>query len=308
MKNIVQILLLCAVLPTFAAPRGEETLEERKKRITRKYVRETGTISQGQEFVPSDLPSEDARVAESEKFSKVDSAFKAEDRMSMGAPSPRPRGIPRATNNNWLLGDAEKEADPSSSPYDDLMNPSAEPEADDRRDYWSSRRGEATRRTRSWFGQGGDGRYSSGGFADPRAPVNSGAPRDSIYGRTGLFGDTRAPYTSPFSGGLGTTDGRGTYGAPIAPTDSSTGGPATERPTYGIGSRRGYQPYKSPYEIQREQRSQQWGETLRRNEQETPYQKPNSYQQWKQRNQGQSWDPTSDDAYLREVMPSGSRR
>jgi hypothetical protein len=101
----------------------------------------------------------------------------------------------------------------------------------------------------------------------------------------------------------------------------------TMDPSFGSGWQPragGYTPYKSPYQTQREQRQEQGGrytpykspyQTQREQQQEQgvgyrepkqEYQREDTFQQWKKRNPSQ-FDPTSDDAFIEEMMPKNRR-
>lgn len=311
MKRLVQILLLCSVLPVLAAPRGDETLEERKKRIMRKYLRETGTITQSDVLVPSDLPEEDERVKASEERGDMTESFEAHEGSPMGAMPPR-RPPPRApmSDNNWLLQDMG-----GDETGDEFSDSSAGAEDD-----WSSWNNNATPRERSAYETDRRSRFDSR-FEDPRATQGTttsrfGAPGNgSIYSGTTTYGDTtgRAPYSSTL--GTGLSGERSVYGARpengllTTPFPAATGTDGSSEAQRGsMGGTPGYQPYKSPYETQREQRAEQWNNSLRSGETEPEFQRSNNFEQWKDRNRSKTWDPTSDDAYMREMMPNSRSR
>lgn len=319
MNKLVQILLLCSIVPVLAAPRGDETLEERKKRIMRKYLRETGTITQSEFLVPSDLPEEDERVLASEERGEVTEQFQAHEGSAMGAlPPRRPPPQARATDSNWLLQDmGEEEVEESTNPYGESASS----------DYWSSWNEEAKPRERSAYETDRrsrfDDRFSSSRFEDQRATDGTttsrfGTPRESsTYSGTTTYGDSNRGGRSPYGTSMGTELGgsRSVYGArpengllntPYPGSSTRDRSTETQRGS-AFGENQGYQPYKSPYETQREQRAQGWNNSLRSGETEAEFERPNNYQQWKDRNRSNTWDPTSDDAYSNELMPKSRR-
>ena len=98
MREAVQILLLCVLIPMAGVAR-EESREERKQRIMRKYMREANVLSQCDWVVP-DL-SENEAVADSEQFKDVELEFERHEAPML--PPPRIRR-PRAQDDdgNWL--------------------------------------------------------------------------------------------------------------------------------------------------------------------------------------------------------------
>lgn len=316
MNKTVQILIFMALLPMLGTAR-EETMEERKKRVTRKYLRERTNIAQSDMVVPEAL-AEDLQVTDSEKFQGVEINLQRQESGTMPMPPPRRRPVPLQENSNWLLTESEFEDDPYADPFD-MQNTESQD------DYWAM-----------WGGKPDDGEYGSSrkestrreavydpyssrenaydsrtqGTVDPRSEqglFKSGAQfgdrsEPSAYtSRTSIFG--RQPEQST-TGGLG-TQGVRTYGS--SPDNGLLASPfsRTSREVDPNRSRgaEGYTPYKSSYETDREKRQQQWGGKVVEPRKE--YQKPSSHQQWKDRNKG--WDPTKDDAYLDELMEKNRR-
>ncbi len=323
MKKAVQILLLCALLPSLAFAR-EETMEERKKRVTRKYLRERSQITLSDLVVPSDLPEEDEDVADSEKFKDIENTLQAEDGVRMPAPPP-PRPMPRPTESNWLLEDSAGAENPYGEPYDPYA--AIDPSVDANADFGAARDGNSWDRRSAPVADGSTRRYEgyqnpSGGYTDPRSRGFGAETRtESRYGSSSSRGETdmfgRQRQSDPVeSGGVGASGQPRAYGATpaeglLVSPFSQRGAAGSDRSTPGFEDSRqqrpqGYQPYESPYDQQREQRQQQWSDAFRNRERDTPYQKPNNYKDWKDRNPG--WDPTKDDAYLDEMMPDGRKR
>ena len=312
MNKPVQILLLIALFPMIGMAR-EETLEERKQRIVRKYLREDLAITQSDMVVPTDLP-EDERIKDSEKFLDAEVDLQKHDASAtpMMPPPQRPRPVPRA-DSNWLL-DTEETAD-ASDPY-------ADPFASSSMDFgseWNTpseqRETGTSRRERSYSPYARSD--SSRGMIDGRSqqdPSASGQQQGSGYGsssiysgRSDLFGQSRQDERSTYESGVNLQNSRArTYGS-----DPSEGLLVSPYPQLDASSSReerkpgaqGYKPYRSPYDQQREQRAQQRGSQVQPQKQE--YKRSDSYQQFKDRNK--TWDPTQDDAYISEMMQQPKR-
>jgi hypothetical protein len=131
MTKAIQILLLAAFLFPMFGSAQEETLEERKKRVTRKYLRERMNVSQSEMVVPEDL-TEDVRVLDSEKFKEATVDLQ---RQAATTPPPPPmprRPMPEQADSNWLLNDIDnKEVDLYADPF------APSKPSDDRPDYRS---------------------------------------------------------------------------------------------------------------------------------------------------------------------------
>ncbi|VGO15963.1 hypothetical protein PDESU_04552 [Pontiella desulfatans] len=313
MQRTVQILLLVALLLPMAGLAREETLEERKTRITRKYLRKRVNISQSDMIVPSDLPQEDERVAASEKYKQADDLLQQQQQPSTLPPPQVRRPMPEEKESNWLLDDAAEElSDPYADPFA-IGKPN-----DSTSDYWalfggrskdssssssSSRRGEDSRydpyasRSLDRYGSGTDGRVNQG-FDSYGRPLQG-----SRYGQStqsGLYGQRQDSSVSD-----GTLGSRRSYGSSpdsgllldSFPRTQSSGSDAYRRYDSGSRETRGYTPtYQSPLQTRREQQRQQGAQDYQKKE----YQQPNTYQQWKDRSK--AWDPTKDDAYVDELM------
>jgi hypothetical protein len=313
MTKTIHILLLCAFLPMIGMAR-EETLEERKARIVRKYLRERMDITQSDMVVPTDLP-EDELVTDSEKFREQDGSILRQEE-GMASPLPprvRPQPVPRV-NSNWLLSDEEENADEfskSSDPYGSSLGnaddanwslwedgSSTRTTADSsRRDsrydpYTSqdSRRGMMDGRTEqsstSIFGRRSDSTYSGSSFSSRTDTFSPSQERSTYYNSSlNLQGNQAKIYGSDPSEGLLTT--------PFGSTPSSSAD--RQSPS-------NYQPYKSPYAQDRERRQQQ-GTVPATSSQD--FSRPGTYEQWKDKNKG--WDPTQDDAFINGMMPNSKR-
>ncbi|MEE9369585.1 MAG: hypothetical protein V3V05_12095 [Pontiella sp.] len=297
MNKTVQLLIIVALLPMLGAAR-EETMEERKQRVTRKYLRERMNIAQSDMYVPSAI-EDDEQVAGSKQYKDVEGAF---ERQEVGTrpplPPAQPRPIPQQDNRNWLLNDASVMEDPFADPF----NPySSREEGAQDSEYWSTWGGRPDDQSESRTSRS-DQRYDP--YANRSSTVDSRTqsvldPRASTMdGRTSIFGRREA---SPTMGGIGNQNTR-TYGS--SPESGMLQQPFVrkEMPESDRSREsRSYTPHKSPYQYDRNQRQQQG----RPREPRVEYTKPNTYQQWKERNK--SWDPTGDDAYLDEMMQKNRR-
>ncbi|MEI6891420.1 MAG: hypothetical protein V5783_04525 [Pontiella sp.] len=293
MNKSVQILLLFALLPSIGMAR-EETLEERKTRIVRKYLREQMTIEQSNIVVPDEI-GEDERIIDSEKFKEVESDLQRQGDITtpmMMPPRRLQRPMPRA-NSNWLLNDDEDLTDDADS-YSGI---------DSADNLWSDW-GEATHENSApSHEQGTQGSY------DPGRNESFRSEDSGIESRTGLFGRTQD--ASSYSSGLNRYGSRiNTYGTRINTygSDSEQEMLASPFSRFNASGRsslsteqereQGYKPYVSPYAQQRADRL--LPESSRASQAQEEFQRPNAYEQWKQRDD--TWDPTSDDAYLNEIM------
>lgn len=316
MNKPVQILLLFAFLPMLGMAR-EETLEERKQRIVRKYLRENATITQSDLVVPSDLPVEDEQVTDSEQFKDAEVDLQRHEGAATPIMPPQQRPVPRA-NSNWLLDDMDEEAD-GSNPYADPYSSGSIDSGDNLWSAWdgtSSRDTQTTRQNRNTDSYRNDPysrQDSNRGIFGGRQQqeYSTGGQQGSGFGassRTGIFGREQQSGQSGYSSGLnlqgsqtrtyGSDPSEGMLSTPLPQIDSSSRKDEQRR------SSQGYQPYKSPYEQQREERRQQQRGTVPKPEQ-PEFKRPDSYQQWKERNK--TWDPTQDDAYISEMMKKNKR-
>ncbi|MDZ8118832.1 hypothetical protein [Pontiella agarivorans] len=303
MNKSVQILLALALFPLVVNAR-KETLEERKQRIVRKYLRENAAITQSDMVVPSEM-EEDERVLDSEKLKEVkDNSLQREDVSGKPfiPPPPQPRPVPRE-NANWLFGDAEEEV----TEFDMYGNPvDSSVDNDDSLWSWDRAEKEKPERRRETYSRS-DGR----GDGSVRDSKSSGAgawgqpDRNSSIFQTdsALFGRSR----NMDRGGSGTDFGlqgksRRTYGSDpeeglLSPFPQYRSSGETKSSGFGTPSQQAHQPYKSTYEQEREQRQKQWnGLNQNLEKQEDQFKRTDSYKQWKDRNK--SYDPLSDDAYL----------
>lgn len=324
MRRIVQIVLVAALLPMAGAAR-EETLEERKKRITRKYLRENMQVTQSEMLVPSDLPPEDEQVADSEQFREPQVELSRQQQPGTPMPPPQQRRpMPQQEESNWLLeGLDDEDRDPYADPF------ALDKPKNSETDYWSSRN-QRNQESRYGSSRGGNpyerrsydpyesrSRYGTSRYGNnlsqqqEQTGVYSSQPQ-TRYNRSGSQGNQTGitRYGSDPSGtpGSSLTTPR-TYGA--SPDSGLLNSPFPQSGSAYDPYRRkdstrekqgGYKPYESPYKSQRQQPGP-YG-TQNRQDQET-YQKPDMYKQWKDKNK--SLDPTRDDAYLDELMRQNRR-
>ncbi|MDF7826301.1 hypothetical protein P4B35_19895 [Pontiellaceae bacterium B12227] len=313
MNKSVQILILLALFPMLGMAR-EETLEERKQRIVRKYLRERMSIDQSDMVVPSALP-EDERITDSEKFkdAEVDLQRQSGTTAPVVPPPVQARPVPRRTEKNWLLDDTEEVTDA----FGNRVDPYTAAPIDSGDDLWSAWDGtdrressiasEFDRNDRKSYDPTQNSPYSRQNAQRNTAEGNAlyGNQQNSGTTRTDLFGRRASEYNSSLS-----TPGERTRTYGSDPEQGMLASPYPqlnplnqERTTTGDDLRRQYKPYQSPYEKQREERRLKQSGTPVQKKQE--FKRPDSYQQWKERNK--TWDPTDDDAYINEMMQQNKR-
>jgi hypothetical protein len=314
MKRSVQILLLALFMFPLSGSAREETMEERKLRITRKYLRERTVLAQSESMVPMDGP-EDEEVLDSEKFMEPQVSFERQEPGSaMPMPPPVRNPVPRPQNPNWLLAEDPELEDPYANPF----APKVEEENSSKRDWttWAQDLERESSRSRaprdSWY---------ESRTMDPSAEQDNGiydqeqrnpfSPRNSQSFPAGSLQpgyqqqDSRSPFPSE---NLDLSKDRvfnPTFEQRRLSNPALRGQEEPEDRTFGSGSafkQGGYIPYKSPYQTRREQQQQGSGSRIPQQE----YQQPNSFEQWKQKNPTR-FDPTRDDAFIDEVMPKSGR-
>lgn len=307
MNKSVQILILLALIPLAVVAR-EETLEERKQRITRKYLRDHAKITQSAMMVPSEV-LEDERIADSEKFKTAEVNLEREEAAASPiVPMPPPTRPVQTAEENWLLQGTE-----DITEFDEYGNPVAAEGADS--DFWSlwgteqetppAKEQRASRGFNSPYGS--DASSASGGRdaqQDSRIRTFGGASPAS--GTTqDIFGRTQS--APAYSSGFGLQRSTRTYGSDpeegllTSPFSRQEYSSRDQSETERSGT---YQPYKSPYQQQREERSNRssWSTPSSESQQ---YQRSDSYQQWK--SQRKEYDPTADDAYINQMLQQNKR-
>jgi len=327
MKRSVQILLLFACLAPLCVDAREETMEERKRRITRKYLRERMDITYSEEVVPG-ASAEDEDIRASEKFKEAQVDLERQEPGAAMPPPVRPPPAPLVGNQHWLLSEESETDDPYANPFapedpyavDDPFAPK-EPKNEPRKTDWTAwgrdrdsspypdtqRESRFNRRDQGSFSEQQPGNYDSTrqgifGPYDPRASSVEGV-------RPGFPQQEARAFGSP----AGQDPSRGKTFNPIFNQERRqslfphAAGSSTDR-SYGSGPQRqprtgGYVPYKSPYQTQREQRQQQWGSY---SEPKQEYRRPDTFQQWKEKNPPR-FNPTRDDAFVEEMMPKTRR-
>lgn len=307
MKSPLYILLIAACLIPLLSPAREETMEERKQRITRKYLRERTAVLQSDVMVPEEA-TEDPQITDSKRFQEptVD-LQRQEPGTTMPTPPPPPRRPPpSAEDRNWLLAEDPALADPNADPF-------AMPESKNTGD-WSS-----------WSTERDAGTYKGTESRFDRRSYDSGSRQPSTYEpqQQGLFTPktprafspegSKQPY-SPFSGNSGfpgQTPGRDSLADPSqsttlfpsqlnSPFPRNTGRSSTDR-SFGSDSQQqgGRSPYTSPFKTQQPQQGTY-------NAPQPEFQKQNPFQKWKEQNPSR-FDPMRDDAFIDEVMPKTGR-
>jgi len=309
MNKSVQILILIALFPMIGSAR-EETLEERKQRIVRKYLQEKATVTQSDIMVPSEL-EEDERITDSEKFSEARVSLERQEAGAkpMVAPPPAPRPAPRA-DANWLLQATDETAELDM--FGNPINSSA--------DSWSSWGSTETERSEAGTSERRTDSYTREDRSSFSARGQQATTRDA-YGRTtsstvrprerDIFGRTATPESeSTPSTGFRLDRTPRTFGSsPDQGLLNNSFGqvrtPGTEDPRRSETQRSGtYTPYMSPYQKQREKQNQPTWSTQRSDTEQ--YERKDSYEKWKGRQN--EFDPTADDAYINDMMKKNRSR
>ncbi|MCF7817497.1 MAG: hypothetical protein K9M54_06425 [Kiritimatiellales bacterium] len=315
MKRNLQILLIATLLLPMLGTAREETKEERKQRITRKYLREHTTIQQSDAMVPEESP-EDLQITDSERFKQPEIDIQRQEPGTMMPPPPQPRRpLPSAEDRNWLLAKDPELTDPYADPFSLQDSTATEPKKSTDWTTWETGR-ETEPQTESRFdrrnynadNQQPSGTYDSRrqGLLNPRAPIpfsSDGTQQDSPFTKSSGM-STRSPYTA---NGLDLSRDKTltpliNQGRLQTPFPRDTGS-SSDR-SFGSDSqqRNGSIPYISPIQTQRNQQQQQG--TYGTPQQE--YQKPDPFKKWKEQNPTK-FDPMRDDAFIDELMPKNRR-
>jgi hypothetical protein len=341
MKRNIQALFIVAFIAAALSVVKAETMEERKQRIMRKYMRERQDIVQSDLGVPENVQDQDdLRVAESERFKEPSLEFKRQESGLTSRPmAPRP-AVPVQAERNWWLETAEMEQDPYADPFSSARDSEEESKErwspwgsrDDESVYaqqqdeqndtysgsregsfisgdaagqqWNRRRYETYPGNRSAFGMQNDPRYGSSlpgtaydGYTTRRsATFGENERMPGYYGRqAGGTRGTDADWTLDSGGRYRPSQSTGLLQPSLSPYSVSPGLTSQDQAT-------GYMPYRSSYQIQnaRQRRS---ADNLQ--PQQTPYMRPNNYQKWKDNNT--TWDPSSGNTYLDELMQNQRR-
>lgn len=308
MNRYVQFLLIVVLLVPLTGMSREETMEERKLRITRKYLRERAKVSENNLLMPVEELPEDEQIADSEKFkeAQVDILRQETDGMPLPVP-PRRRPRPKMEDRNWLLAEdpmaEDSYADPFSTPDSGM-----EDHAGDSRDVWERRTEEdsysssrsAERYDRRSYEPYAERMPSSrqGGISDPWTQRSEGYQRglQNPYPSGSAFGRQREDsstlgWGSPSGSSQATDFMQSPFGSPSLPSSDRTfGSPQSKR------REQGWIPYQSPYQ----KREERYPSPATRQEQPQEFRRVDPYRKWKEKSN--SWDPTGDDAYLDELM------
>lgn len=258
-------------------------MEERKRRIMRKYMRTPAAATESDLLVPTDELPEDEQILDSEKFKEPQVEFQRHEQGT--TPMPRPavprRPLPQTEDRNWLLsGDEEMDAE-------DLY---ADPFGrDDEEEKKTSRDSPAVQRTEPR-------RYDPYGSWRKQQPVET---RGSLYGV-----QPEEEPASPFSLDYRRGTPAGTAASPADPLKSpfSSATRSSDRYRRQEKKQQGLIPYRSPYQTEQRPRTPYSG--FQQQEQEE-FRRVDPYQ--KLRDQRKKWDPTKDDAYLDELMQRDRR-
>lgn len=321
MKRNVQILLLIACMVPLLVQAKEETMEERKRRITRKYLRERTDMTYSDEVVPGDDVAAEEALAD-EKLNQADMEI---ERHEPGSRPPPPvwQPAPRTQNRNWLLSEPEEPADPYADPF-----AQEDPEDEPKNEAWTTWGTERESRYNesgydSYYGEQ-PGSYDStkqGWTSDPRTSfgedMQSGfsQQRGQTFGSSEWLDQSRGnTYNSIFNQNRVQNPVPSGTETPVNPLYDSEWQPRTGTYTpykspYQMQrekqqeQRGGYTPYKSPYQTRRENQQKQWGGY---SAPEQEYQRKDLFQQWKTKNAA-PYDPMSEDAFIQKTMPNPRR-
>ncbi|VGO21385.1 hypothetical protein [Pontiella sulfatireligans] len=304
MNRAFQILLIVALLAPLASVSREETMEDRKRRITRKYMRERGNVVQSDLLVPVEELPEDVQVADSERFKVPEVGFERQEPGARPMPPPQARRpVPASADRNWLLAEDPLATEPYADPYGKAeAEKKSEPAID-----WSTwgrpEEKEPGIGSRPAYSRSVENPYTKreqdqinfqerSSFMDPRDPRASGLQSK------GLLGNTVQP-----GGGHGVFGAQQDKDAASQNTSGLLKVPySTSRDRYDYNAqekqrRAGGAPYKNPYESQRPRHETQSGV---RQKPVQEYKRVDPFQQWKDKNK--TWDPMKDDAYIDEMM------
>ena len=301
-------MLFACSLSLFAGTR-EETMEERKRRITRKYLQERADITYSDTVVP-DAVVEAEEVLASEKYKDVQIDLKRQEpgaRMPPSAPPPRSRL--RAANPNWLLADETEAEDPYANPFA-LKETKEKPREKTGWTAWGTERDSSTytaAERESQFNWRSRDTKRSGLFGSQDASAKDARPQGSTLNGRGLFGRKPATTRSPYStGGLDLSRDK-----TFAPTTSQSAlqssflrTPAQSTGQSGSKKQQGYIPYKGTYPTQRDPWKERQDGYAKPAGQEP--RKKDAFQKWKERDP-QQIDPMRDDAFITEMMPKTRR-
>ncbi len=316
MKQSVQILLLFACSVSLLAEAREETMAERKARITRKYLQKRVEITQSEMVVPDAAVENEEDVLASEKFKDAQVDLQRQEPGTRMPPPSAPRPRPRAAaNRNWLLADApEEEEDADTNPFS-LKSTKAKPAKQTDWSAWGTERDSSSPYTvtenESRFNWRNSGTSRQGGLFGSQETstegLQPGFQSQQYPGLEGssLFGRQQQEARNPYpTGGLDLSRDK-----TVDPTLNQN--PFLRTPARSAGQssnadprkQQGYIPYKSPYQTQRNQQQQQWGGTT---EPRQEYRKQDPFLKWKEQNPHRN-DPMRDDAFITEMMPKTRR-
>lgn len=306
-------------------------MEERKRRIMRKYLRERTDITYSDEVVPlAGSEDDDDALLDSEKFKAPEVNLDREEPSRMPPPVWRP--APRTESRNWLLSEDEEQNNPFADPF--APKESDEPQ-ENNGSFWESEPDSFFYDGTQRGGRYGEGEYDpysgeqsksyylfrQGGMFAPGTSFGSDAQSDFQPQRgrpaspwENMYAPDEKSLNPAFNSGWTENPYQRTIEAPNvrvfrAEDQADFGGYTPYKSPYQLQreqqqeQRGGYTPYKSPYQLQREQRQEQRrGYTPPKQE----YQRQDPLQQWKKRNATQ-FDPTGNDAFIQETMPKNRR-
>ncbi|HEY5621713.1 MAG TPA: hypothetical protein VIR77_03845 [Pontiella sp.] len=296
MKKAIQLVLLCALIPMAGMAR-EETLEERKKRIMRKYLREAGELSQVDWTVPDS--SEEALVTESEKYQTVDVEFERHEGAMIPPVMARRGPVPSRDEGR---SDGALDEDLPEDPYADPFAVAQEDEEDEnvfRRPERPERPGQRENRSASDLFSASKKRFESRLDTSRNYRTIQSIPANQSLqtrqsdpvDREDLYDRLKSKDTDPSPLQFLRTYGSSPDEGMLLPTPSYRKDSGQEDRL-----RRGRIPFKYrrlTTENEELQSGQSSSSSYRRHTEPLPYQQLKSREK--------AWDPTADDAYVDEL-------
>jgi hypothetical protein len=285
MNRIVQIFLFSAVL---AGTVNAETMEERKVRLTRKYLHERQEIVQSAVVLFDDKENE--QVLDSEKFQQGQKDFSQQQGSSLGRPVVVQASSARSSQQgSWLLSEDDALTDPYADPFADpfSMDDETGQSSDERESRWGqwqrqqeqmAARPQATADAAgsSYSGRGEySAVYGDAGQQDRSSRYTTyGQQQGTSYGGGASYGQQQSGYSL--------------YGTTRSGSSSSSssmlrypGSSTQDSGTSSSSSTRSYTPYTSSYQSQQVQPSAQ----QQSSQQQQEFIRTSPFQKWKSNQQ-----------------------
>ena len=298
MKRYVQMLVLMALLAPLTGLAREETQEERRQRIMRKYLRERTTTVQSDLVVPLDEEPEDDELLDSQRFIEPEVNIQRQEGGVRPPPQMPRRPIQKTENRNWLLDEdpvddpyedpyaTEEEKGLEKKPFSQWEYQDASKSSQDPRKSWTQVQNEE--RGTSLFNNRGDesaSRFSPGASQsrDPYTSRYSGILNFQQDGSSRKTPDVQNPFNRLLPATSTQSERRdGNQGRDFG----------SEGPTFGSDPRAQQAPLRIPYQ------SPAYGSprnSAQPNATPPEFQQPNTYQEWKDKKDSAS--PLGDDPF-----------